>query len=257
MKSELQAAFDATCRGFSADRVICDPDINREFLTECRRLGIELEDAALNAALINLRKTSGLKSRTKTIGTSFRNEHEYRFAAEMAARHLERREGISLDVILCDPGKALEFDELARSILPGYSALQYRWAAINLRKARQLKPEVIAQALPSKEVTMIRVDSIDMSAVPTEQGMYLFSMPAQVLYVGEAENLRVRIKKHLDHSDNKGLAQWMWQHGTDGLHLELHVLDSSTKAAVRRALEAELIDTRRPAFNIQRRFHRE
>jgi hypothetical protein len=70
--------------------------------------------------------------------------------------------------------------------------------------------------------------------------------------VGEAESLRNRIGKHLDHSDNKGFARWMWEQGIDQLFLELQVLDSSISQKVRRALERELIRSRNPHFNIQR-----
>jgi hypothetical protein len=70
--------------------------------------------------------------------------------------------------------------------------------------------------------------------------------------VGEANNLRNRLEKHLDHSDVKSLAHWLWEHGANNLYLELHVLPDNTSTQVRRALEAELIRSRRAAFNIQR-----
>jgi hypothetical protein len=68
--------------------------------------------------------------------------------------------------------------------------------------------------------------------------------------VGECENLRKRIRKHLEHSDNKGLAHWLWSHGALEMHLEYHVLPVEVTTRVRKALEAELILSRRPIFNI-------
>jgi site-specific DNA-methyltransferase (adenine-specific) len=153
-------------------------------------------------------------------------------------RFLERRDRVSLDDIICDPERAAEFDTVAGTIVPGFSPLQYRWAALNLRKRRALKPEVIAHALPSLGVTVTAVKELHLSNVSVNQGVYVFYQPNEALYVGEAANLRMRIRQHLDHSDNKGLARWLWEHGTSEVFLELHVLDASVTTRVRRALEA-------------------
>ena len=73
-----------------------------------------------------------------------------------------------------------------------------------------------------------------------------------VLYVGEAQNLRNRIKKHLDHSDNKLLARYIWAFGSDDLFIEYHVLPEHLRTDVRKAMELELIRSRRAEFNVQR-----
>jgi hypothetical protein len=54
----------------------------------------------------------------------------------------------------------------------------------------------------------------------------------------------------LDHSDNKGLARWLWENGIRDLHVEYHVLPAGTTARVRKALEMELICSRNPIFNV-------
>lgn len=170
----------------------------------------------------------------------------------MAIRFLERRDGISLDSIICDPQLAAEFDAYAARIAPGYSPLQYRWAAFNLRKASRLKPELLARVAPPVAVAIHSVKELDLANIPAEQGLYIFFMTSGALYVGEAENLYKRLKKHLDHSDNKGLARWMWEYGTDEVHVEIQVLAADTKTIVRRALETELIRSRTPLFNVAR-----
>jgi excinuclease UvrABC nuclease subunit len=91
-----------------------------------------------------------------------------------------------------------------------------------------------------------------LSELPTKQGLYIFYGGQQTLYVGEAGNLRLRIEKHLDHSDNKGLARWFWENGFSEVNLELQKLPENTSKKVRRALEAELITSRHPLFNILR-----
>lgn len=170
----------------------------------------------------------------------------------MAIRFLERRDKTTLDEILCDPDKAQEFDRIAAQIAPGFTSLQYRWAALSLCKASRLAPEIIGQAIPAERVLRSPVVELNRAAVPRDQGLYLFYYPPQVLYVGEAANLRIRIDKHLDHSDNKGLARWMWEYGTERIFLELHVLNAKTSTRIRRALETELIRSRKPIFNVQR-----
>jgi len=251
MKSELRAAFEAARCGYSPDRVVADPDLNESFLAECRRLGLADPPATLNRALLNLRKgsaLSGLKSRK----TSFAKEDEYRFAAEIAARFIERRDSLSLDDVICDPVLVAEFDRFAADISPGYTPLQYRWAAFNLRKAKRLAPELLGRVAPPIRVLAFRAAELDLSQIPTEQGLYLFYARDRLLYVGEAQNLRLRLKRHLDHSDRREFARWLWEFGKDDLHVEIQVLEQITESKIRRALELELIRSRRPVFNVQR-----
>lgn len=251
MKAKIICAFEAVHAENSVDRVIADPRLNTAFVEECQRQGLDAAAATFNRALLNLRKAGslrGLKSRSAPLG----NDDSYRFAAEMAARHMERRDGVTLDDILCDPALAAEFDRLAACISPGFTPLQYRWSALNLRKARRLPPELLARVAPPQQILSLPVREVDLDSVPPKQGLYLFFTGNECLYVGEAENLRNRVAKHLDHSDNKGLARWLWDQGPDELFLELQILDSATTQKVRRALERELIRGRGPLFNVSR-----
>lgn len=252
MNDATQDAFLATCQGYSEDRVVCDPELNAHYLAECRRLGLDEPEVVLNRRLLTLRKSGKLSGKRKSRRTHFSNEEEYRFAAEMAVRFLERRESTSLDSVLCDPPLAQAFDELATSLAPGFLPLQYRWAALNLRKAKQLRPEVAARIAPPIEVRRLLVAQITVEDLPNAQGLYLFFDGKQLLYVGEATNLRQRLKKHFDHSDNKGLARWMWDQGTSELVVEIQVLVDQTSTRVRKALELELIRSREPVFNVKR-----
>jgi site-specific DNA-methyltransferase (adenine-specific) len=255
MRDLVRRAFLAARQGYSPDRVVADPDLNRHFLAECRALGSQEPDVTLNQCLLNLRKGRDLKGLPRSRPTSFADEEEYRFASEIAARHVERAKGTTVDRILCDPQLVSELDQIASQLAPGYTALQYRWAALNLRKAGRLKPELLARVAPKAEtVSLGPVAGLDAGQISGRQGLYLFYDPEskQTLYVGEAKNLRKRLDKHLDHSDIKSLAHWLWQHGSHKLYLELHLLPDGTATPVRRALEAELIRTRHPLFNVQR-----
>ena len=201
---------------------------------------------------MNLRKAGGLAGRSRAKRTHFSNQDEYRFASEIATRFLERREGISLDTIICHPDMVSEFDQVASRIAPGYSPLQYRWAALGLRKKKRLSPEITGRIVPPEDVINIPISEIVPDELPLSQGIYLFISTDQLLYVGETENLRKRLKKHLEHSDNKGLARWIWEYGTEDLHLEMQILKPGTKTHIRKAIELELIRSRQPIFNVKR-----
>ncbi len=202
-----------------------------------------------NHCLHNLRKSGDLQGITSKRVT-LRNQEEYRFASEIAVRFLERRDQVSLDQILCDPVRAAELVVIATELAPGFTPFQYRWAALNLRKSKRLRPELLSKVVQAESVITSRAEDVNPKDLPVRAGLYLFVVPGRVLYIGECQNLRKRIGKHLDHSDNKGLAHWLWQHGNTHLHLEYHVLPQGVTARVRKALEAELIRSRRPFFNL-------
>lgn len=251
MSSGLEEAFLAACDSYSEDRVVCDPELNLRFVSECRARGLDEPVAVLNRSLLNLRKAGRLSGLRRSKPTRFKNEDQYRFAAEMAGRYLERRERLSLDSVLCDPDLAAVFDITAGSLAPGFSSLQYRWAALNLRKARQFRPELLSRVAPPLEIIHYRAEDVIMSHLPVTQGVYLLFDGQRLLYVGEAKNLRLRIKKHLDHSDNRELARWLWENGPEELRLEIQILEPHTPTRTRKALEAELIRSRDPVFNVK------
>jgi hypothetical protein len=130
---------------------------------------------------------------------------------------------------------------------------------MSLRKAKQLQPLVARKLLPPTRVMQLSVTAIqqDGSQVPRAPGTYVFSTSSQCLYVGEADDLHRRVvKEHCVHSDRQQLAHHLWQHGPDDVFVEIRSYEGipdAKKKPVRRALEAELIESRRPAFNIQGR----
>ena len=249
----IREAFVEVRNGWSADRVIADPKLNAIFVKACREHNLCDSAEEINLALMNARKGSHLSGLPRSKKTSFSDEDEYAFAAEIAIRFLERRDGTNLDRVICSPEKASEFDDLAGRLAPGYTSLQYRWAALNLRKRKALKPEQMSHVVASENVKINRIEDLVIEEVTVNQGLYVFftdSKSKKTLYVGEASNLRKRLNKHLEHSDNKGLARWIWEHGTDGIWVELHELPISTSKKTRRALEYELIQSREPEFNV-------
>jgi hypothetical protein len=191
MKAWLRRAFDAASDGYSPDRVVADPELDARFLALCRQHGLLQPDAVLNRALLNLRKGGALRG-LRSRRSSFPDEDQYRFASEMAVRFMERRDGVSLDDIIADPELAREFDALAARIVPGHTPLEYRWAALNLRKARRLKPDIVGRLLQPEAVLTFRVADLDVGSIPPRSGLYVLFTKEGVLYVGEAANLNIR-----------------------------------------------------------------
>jgi hypothetical protein len=249
LRQIVKKAFLQVRDGFSPDRVVADPEMNAQFLQECADFGAGEDAPALNRRLLNLRKQGELPA-LQSKRTRFAAQTDYEFASEITMRFLERRDGVTLDDVICDPDRAAEFDRLAASLAPGYSALQYRWGALSLRKNRRLLPEPIGRVIQPIAVEQHRADTISTMEIPTEQGLYVFYSTSACLYVGEASNLRSRLRKHLDHSDNRGLARWLWEHGTEAVNVEWQVLPPTTPARSRKAMECELIRSRRPLFNV-------
>ncbi|MHC4477364.1 MAG: GIY-YIG nuclease family protein [Planctomycetota bacterium] len=185
------------------------------------------------------------------------NHEDYFHASEIAARLLYDKYGVGIDRAFCDPKYRQEFDRIAESVAPDVSAYLLRKAALKLRKNRQLKPELIPRIaswgqdildFPADEVTQ------NLELIPRQPGIYIFRDRSGYLYIGESEDLYLRIKKHLDHSDRKSLARYFWENGFKHITLELHVFDPVSNArfrAHRRAYESSLIESRRPKLNLQ------
>ena len=91
--------------------------------------------------------------------------------------------------------------------------------------------------------------------MPTAPGVYIFRDATGYLYIGEAKNLRTRLKQHLNDSNRTLLADYLSQHAdTKTVQLEIHAFDPKSNArlvAYRRAYESDLIAIRQPRFNIR------
>ena len=84
MNSLLIEAFSEAADGWSADRVIADPELNRRFIDACRRRALDDPPVQLNLTLLNTRKRGVLPRGARR--TVMRNQDAYAFAAEIAVR---------------------------------------------------------------------------------------------------------------------------------------------------------------------------
>lgn len=245
--SIIQAFVEAR-QGYSADRVVADPQLNRSFLRRCRELGLSGTDYELNWRLLNARKNGLLGDLPKTKRYTVRETDEFEYASELAVRHLQRTQEVSLDQIICDPDLADEFDKHASRLAPGYTALEYRWVALGLRKAGRLQSRAAGVEVPKfRDVRQVR--QFKASDVPESGGLYLFSSSGVPVFVSHTDNLRHRFKRHMDVSNSRGLPDWLWDQGV--LDLSVTEMPNAIKV-VRQAAELLLVKQLHPILNFQR-----
>ena len=206
--------------GYSIDRVVADPDLDRLFLRRCRELGLGGTDYDLNWKLFNGRKNKYFTDLPKTKNYTPSRTDEFEFSSEIGFRHVQEellareRRDFSLDKIICDPDLALKFDGIAAKLAPGFSPLEYRWVALGVRKAAgRYATRAQAIKLPNFEF-LGPADAVRASRITTEQGIYLFRCEDDSLFVGDTDNLRQRIERHFDTGGASLLPDWLYDRGS-------------------------------------------
>lgn len=205
----LIEAFRRSSEGFSVDRVVADPDLNEAFLEACREVGAVGEPFDLNRSLFRLRKAGRLTQ----IPTTRRTElgwlecDPYIFASEIAWCRMLEEGSRSLDDVLCSPEQARKFDEVASLFSPGFTPLEYRWAALKIRKVAKKVRNWSASAALKRLGHSCPVSEINLGKIRSAPGLYVVSTSANdVLYIGETFNLRERLHQQI--SDEAVLAAW-------------------------------------------------
>jgi len=245
----LIQAFGEVRDGYSADRVVADPALDRQFLRRCRELGMSGTDFDLNWALLSARKNSQMSLLPKTKRYTVTGTDEFEYASELAVRHLELTKHVSLDRIICDPDLAQEFDEYAKRLAPGFTPLEYRWLALGLRKAGRLQKEKAAKIeVPSLDLVS-SVSRLKATSVPQTSGLYLFSSAGSPVFLSHTDNLRHRMEKHMDVSHSLGLPDWLWDRGP--LDLALAAMPGVLRAS-RQTAELLLVKKLHPVLNYPR-----
>ena len=248
-------AFLATHDGYSSDEVILNDELNQSFLTACRSRMPSADAFQCNWKLMNLRKAGKLKS-VKTTKRGSRPSGNLQHVAEIASRTLMDRHSVSIDNIMADPKKRSEFNRQVQKFAADANLYLARKSAFQLRKARRLRPELIIRIADwGRKIDKLAIDSIrqDIEQVPDLPGVYLFQDETGYLYIGQAENLRDRLKQHLSESSNAALLEYLDKGDSSQIFLELHSFPEDSRAKelmVRRAYESELIRSRKPKFNI-------
>jgi len=249
---KIMQAFLEVRDSYSADKVIADPELDRKFLRRCRELGMAGTEFELNWKLMNARKASKLsglsdliKTRKYSVGKVV---DEFEYASELAVRYMQQSKNVSLDQIICDPELAEEFDTYAAKLAPGFSSLQYRWAAFALRKAGRFAKKV--DQIPEIE-PFGRMRGLKLEKIPEVGGLYVFSSSDKLVFASQTDNLRHRLERHIKVSVC-GLPRWLWDVRREPLQLGLAPLPGITRG-LRQAMELVLVRQWKPVLNFARK----
>lgn len=248
-------AFQSVHNGWSSDEVLLQDELNKQFLAACRKQRPEASQEEFNWRLLNLRKAGKLKAE---VTKRRRDDHtEYQHLAEVVARTMQDKFRVSTDRIMCDRKQRAAFDKAAQKIAPDVDVYLMRKAAFGLRKKRRLKPELVLRVAEwDRKTETFSASTIrdDFSVVPDTPGIYIFRDRTGYLYVGEAIDLRKRLKRHLSESDRQSLANYLKANGVKDIVIEVHAFPKDSRAkrtSIRRAYESELIASRKPRFNVR------
>ena len=254
-------AFAAANRGYSVDRLVADPILNEDFQVACQRRSLPGTAGERNRFLFRLRKAGKLKAAgiDTTARTCIDWDHisPFVFASEIAWRLIANKYcDMSLDEIFCDPRIATQFDQLAGNFAPGHQPLDYRWAALKLRKegskarqramkrtARQLEISKFrkAQLKNSAGTSLANLDFADLHVGP---GVYLVQQAdGKSLFAGEAQQLRQRLERQFDPAGPQSL--WL-ERGSD---LVIHWLPVGSTIDYRLARQSLLLKWHQPQWN--------
>ena len=198
-------AYEKSSDGYSADHLLCDKALNKQFFAQCKRQGIGGNATVWNRYLLSLRKSGVLpKSNKRTSPLSAEEMDRFGYASEIAWRLMAIDYQKTLDEILSSPDFAGEFDRIAENFGPNdsdVSSLDFRRAAVSIRKranaARELATEKFGKWMQrSTKIPSVAInDSLDSLEQP---GVFLMFQGDVCFYVGESPNMRARIKIALD-----------------------------------------------------------
>lgn len=203
------AAYKKAGKGLPAEYILCDSDLNKEFISDCLQRGIGGNAFVWNRYLLQLRKQSRLpRSTKKAPRISAKQMNRYGFASEVAWRLLAIDYQKTLDDILCSPDFAKEFDRLAAMFGPEeVTSIEYRRAALAIRKRTKPARETAAKkfgAWVKKKLEPIAIEDCKNPKYDVP-GVFVFRHQDTGIYAGESENIRQHVEMVLANPSWQGL----------------------------------------------------
>lgn len=203
IESAVVDSFAETSQGYSADYLLCHPELANDFTRACRSRSLPGDPRIWNTFLLRIRKSGKLGGSDKSgVRLSTTKMDPFSDASEAAMKLIGVDFGLTLDEMLCTPHAIEEFDQLASLLAPGYTPFEYRWAALSLRKratTKRLRQLALEQRDHWKRTPEPLTESIE-DCLRSEYecpGVYVVAGD-EPLYVGETRNLRERFEKLLN-----------------------------------------------------------
>lgn len=253
--AKIIEAFKKIHRGYSVDRVLADPDLARQFDELAQALGVDAPPASINRRLLRIRKAGQLK--VETTNEEKRDLHRFLIPAELAFAQLTYIYEASYDDLLADPEIGAAFDALALKIGRGGSIVDYRLAALHLRKNIRSRRREEGEKLANVGVTDLmrrwRVlgpfAEIVLSDVPEEEGIFALSEPDRYLYLTRYPNVREGVELFQDPVVLATVGNRFWTPSLENISLQL-IRQEETSGVTLRLLELKSLEIYQPIFNL-------
>lgn len=221
----LATAFRRASKGYSVERVILDPHLNKSFQAHCDKLGIVGPEEERNRSLLHLRYQGALATNDGSVDESTMEQSQplkhpvnwtfadpFLHASEMAWRRLaDRYPHSSLEEMFCDPAIAQSFDRDAEQLAPGFTPLDYRLGTLLLRQEWNREQDRQANT-PGAEIVFTAMPFMQIRAedIPSSSGVYRWKRPdGTLLYIGATECLSRRFQFHLKESSLDFFMRWL------------------------------------------------
>jgi len=257
-------AFEETRLGYAVDRVLADPDLAAKFFERCRQLEINAPDHAIALRLFRFRKSpsKGTRIQRATATRENRDFSPYIFAAEMAATQMKYLYGASVDDILAYPEIGKEFDTLAKKLRPGWKSVDYRLAALHVRKSQyfdEQKNELtlfgkIRDKLPDNMAEFFGpLSDLDPKKISNTEGIIGLLEKAdspRFLYIGKANRVAQAVRPFTREDAFDPLANAFWSPSLSLIHLVVYDIHEDYLDATPAVWTKKLIHDNSPVFNI-------
>lgn len=263
-EKKIIRAFEDIRQGLPVDRVFADPDLAASFFKRCRQFEIIAPDSALALRILTLRKSAKIKRATAPREPK-RDYSPYLFAAEMASIQVKYRFGASVDDILAYPAIGQEFDRLASQLQPGWKPIDYRLAALHIRKSRYCKPEdrdlfgsISAATAETKAEELGPLSMVDINKAEKMDGIVGLvektAYASRFLYIVQAENMPA-LRPFTKKATFDALANTFWSPSLSTIFLVVYGIHDHYRNAPQSLWALRLIHEKSPVFNWPVRFN--
>jgi len=261
--AKIVEAFEKTHDGYAIDRVFSDPELCLRFIEVAHRLGVDASYTAICRRLMGIRKSG--KFKVVTTKKDKRDPRPFLIPAELAFAQLTYRHDASYDDMLLDPAVGAEFDALAKKIGRIGSAVDYRLAALHLRKnvrSRRGDERSLVEKLDLSELNLRwhplgPLSKVTLNDIPTTEGLFSLSEPNRYLYLTTHPNLRSGVKVFQDPDVLSAVGNQFWSPSPDNISLQVvrqedlkSRVTGSTLSGQLRLLELKSLDVYQPIFNM-------
>lgn len=242
-------------RGFAIDRFLADPDLVEAFLDDVRKNGVDAAAAQINRRLLRIRKAGQLK--VPTTAEDRRDLTPFLIPAELAVAQLGYRFDATYDDLLADPEIGNAFDELALKLGGTGTRVDYRLAALHLRKNIRSRKGKEAEELLNFGVTDLNdrwkaigpISHLDQAQVPTTEGIFAISEPNRFLYLTRFANIKAGLDRFRNPALLSGIGNHFWKPSVESLSVQL-IRREEAKGCSFRLLELKALEIYRPIFNL-------